>query len=147
EPTHRSAFAEAAKRREQAYDAWEAAGHPETGPEASARDAAIAQIAQVRAAATSELGAERADELFAEADDASGQDIVSPETGSDAPPTDLSDTDVSQAGPVAQAATDANPEPTDGQKEAGNYKLGHARWNGLDLSIENQKGSTRSGTD
>ena len=38
------------------------------------------------------------------------------------------------------------PEPTDAQKEAGNYKKGHASLHGLNISIENPKGSTRSGT-
>ncbi|WP_051139113.1 PLxRFG domain-containing protein [Delftia acidovorans] len=35
------------------------------------------------------------------------------------------------------------PEPTDAQKEAGNYKKGHVRLNGLDISIENPAGSRR----
>lgn len=48
---------------------------------------------------------------------------------------------------VADAAADADTNPTDGQKEAGNYELGHIAWNGLDISIENAKGSERSGTD
>lgn len=39
------------------------------------------------------------------------------------------------------------PQPTEAQKEAGNYQKGHARLIGLDLSIENPAGSTRSGTD
>lgn len=39
------------------------------------------------------------------------------------------------------------PEPTSAQKEAGNYKLGHHRLGGLDLSIENPAGSERKGTD
>ncbi|MDX9893911.1 MAG: PLxRFG domain-containing protein [Desulfofustis sp.] len=39
------------------------------------------------------------------------------------------------------------PEPTDGQKEAGNYKKGHVSFHGLDISIENPAGSVRSGTD
>jgi hypothetical protein len=39
------------------------------------------------------------------------------------------------------------PEPTPAQIEAGNYKKGHVRILGLDVSIENPKGSTRSGTD
>lgn len=39
------------------------------------------------------------------------------------------------------------PEPTQAQKEAGNYKKGHVSWNGLDISIENPAGSTRSGVD
>lgn len=39
------------------------------------------------------------------------------------------------------------PQPTEAQKKAGNYAKGHAVINGLDLSIENPAGSTRSGTD
>ena len=45
----------------------------------------------------------------------------------------------------AEAATDT--APTEGQKEAGNYKHGHTRQFGMDLSIENPEGSTRSGVD
>ncbi|MCL2650324.1 MAG: hypothetical protein FWD60_04755, partial [Candidatus Azobacteroides sp.] len=37
--------------------------------------------------------------------------------------------------------------PTDAQKEAGNYQKGHVKVQGFDVSIENPKGSTRSGTD
>jgi hypothetical protein len=36
-------------------------------------------------------------------------------------------------------------EPTDGQKKAGNYKKRHISVHGLDISIENERGSTRSG--
>ncbi|WP_303847634.1 LPD38 domain-containing protein, partial [Aeromonas sobria] len=39
------------------------------------------------------------------------------------------------------------PEPTEAQKEAGNYKKGHLKLQGLDIALENPKGSTRSGTD
>lgn len=39
------------------------------------------------------------------------------------------------------------PEPTEAQKEAGNYKKAHVKIQGLDISIENPRGSTRSGTD
>ena len=46
---------------------------------------------------------------------------------------------------IAEAETDKN--PTDGQKEAGNYKKGHVRIDGFDISIENPKGSERKGTD
>jgi N12 class adenine-specific DNA methylase len=48
---------------------------------------------------------------------------------------------------VDAAAADADPNPTDGQKEAGNYQKGHIIWNGMNLTIENAKGSERSGTD
>lgn len=37
-------------------------------------------------------------------------------------------------------------EPTDGQKEAGNYSKGHLKFQGLDITIENPKGSIRRGT-
>ena len=40
-----------------------------------------------------------------------------------------------------------NTEPTEGQKEAGNYKKGHIKVDGYDITIENPKGSTRSGKD
>ncbi|MBL3825176.1 MULTISPECIES: hypothetical protein [unclassified Marinobacter] len=48
---------------------------------------------------------------------------------------------------VEQAGADTNIEPTEGQKAAGNYKKGRVRIQGLDIAIENPKGSTRSGTD
>jgi hypothetical protein len=37
-------------------------------------------------------------------------------------------------------------EPTEGQKKAGNYKLGRVRIAGMDICIENPEGSTRRGT-
>jgi len=37
-------------------------------------------------------------------------------------------------------------QPTEDQAEAGNYRMGHIKLHGLDISIENGKGSTRSGT-
>lgn len=46
---------------------------------------------------------------------------------------------------AAEAKTDT--EPTEAQKEAGNYKKGHVKIDGLDITIENPKGSVRSGTD
>lgn len=44
------------------------------------------------------------------------------------------------------AASEADPAPTEAQKEAGNYKKGHIRFQGLDIAIENARGSKRSGT-
>jgi site-specific DNA-cytosine methylase len=41
--------------------------------------------------------------------------------------------------------TDTN--PSDAQKESGNYKKGHIKFGGYDYTIENPKGSTRSGKD
>ena len=43
-------------------------------------------------------------------------------------------------------AAEADPNPTDAQKEAENYKKGHTRWAGLELTIETAKGAERSGT-
>ncbi len=40
-----------------------------------------------------------------------------------------------------------NTNPSEAQREAGNYQKGHMRLHGLDISIENPRGSTRSGTD
>ena len=37
------------------------------------------------------------------------------------------------------------PEPTEAQKKAGNYKVGKIKLQGLDISIENPKGSVRKG--
>jgi len=39
------------------------------------------------------------------------------------------------------------PQPTEAQAKAGNYKKGHVSLHGLDISIENPKGSARSGID
>lgn len=47
------------------------------------------------------------------------------------------------------AATSSNndlPKPTQAQIEAGNYKKGHIKVHGLDISVENPKGSERRGT-
>lgn len=58
-----------------------------------------------------------------------------------------------QPDPRAQREADrpapptGEPEPTDGQKKATNYAMGHHKLAGLDLSIENPAGSVRSGTD
>lgn len=49
-----------------------------------------------------------------------------------------------------EAATSPNndlPQPTEPQKEAGNYQKGHIKLHGLDISIENPKDSKRTGTD
>lgn len=40
-----------------------------------------------------------------------------------------------------------NTEPTEGQKKAGNYKMGHIKVDGFDVTIENPKGSVRRGKD
>ena len=48
---------------------------------------------------------------------------------------------------VAEAEAETDTSPTDGQKEAGNYKKGHVRIGQFDITIENPKGSLRRGVD
>ena len=43
--------------------------------------------------------------------------------------------------------SDVNTNPTEAQKKAGNYKMGHIRLDGYNITIENPKGSVRRGTD
>lgn len=50
-------------------------------------------------------------------------------------------------GNVSKAEEETEQHPTDGQKEAGNYKKGHVKIDGFDITIENPKGSIRSGSD
>ena len=79
-----------------------------------------------------------------------GADVGLQPLGASDPPAGL------EAIPSARAITrEANkaatspkndlPQPTDGQKEAGTYRKGHVRIHGLDIAIENPKGSKRSG--
>ena len=44
---------------------------------------------------------------------------------------------------LANIHNDVNLNPTEGQKEAGNYKMGHITIKGMPISIENPKGSKR----
>lgn len=48
---------------------------------------------------------------------------------------------------IEQARAEVDANPTDAQKEAGNYKKGHVKIDGFDITIENPKGGVRSGTD
>ena len=44
---------------------------------------------------------------------------------------------------AATSPTNSLPEPTDAQKDVGNYQKGHVRLHGLDISIENPRGTKR----
>jgi hypothetical protein len=48
---------------------------------------------------------------------------------------------------IAKANAQVDTNPTEAQKEAGNYQKGHLRLAGFDVSIEIPAGSTRSGVD
>ena len=73
-----------------------------------------------------------------------GQAVAAPEPVQDNAPAPAAAPRVAAA--AAEAATNPQndlPTPTDAQKEAGNYKKGHVRINGHDISIENPAGSQR----
>lgn len=48
---------------------------------------------------------------------------------------------------IVKAEQEVDSSPSEAQKEAGNYKKGHVKIDGLDVTIENPKGSERSGVD
>ena len=48
---------------------------------------------------------------------------------------------------IATASAEVNTEPTEAQKEAGNYKKGHVQVGTFDITIEHPQGSVRRGTD
>ena len=48
---------------------------------------------------------------------------------------------------VESASAEVETSPTEAQKKAGNYKMGHVKVGAFDVTIENPKGSERSGTD
>ena len=74
--------------------------------------------------------------------------VVPPTTEPETPPGTPTPEEVDQAANEASTSPDNNlPEPTESQIEAGNYKKGHISIHGLDISIENPKGSVRKGVD
>ncbi|WP_294477058.1 LPD38 domain-containing protein [uncultured Bacteroides sp.] len=48
---------------------------------------------------------------------------------------------------IAKAEQEVDSSPSEAQKEAGNYRKGHVKIDGFDITIENPKGSVRSGVD
>ena len=48
---------------------------------------------------------------------------------------------------IANAEAETETAPSEAQKKAGNYKKGHVKIDGFDVTIENPKGSVRSGVD
>lgn len=69
------------------------------------------------------------------AQEKSGQDNIGP--------------DVVPVDPVTEEVLSQQPniQPTEAEKKAGNYKKAHIKVQGMDITIENPKGSIRSGTD
>lgn len=63
----------------------------------------------------------------------------------DVVPSGNGDTPLSEK--IATASAEVNTEPTEAQKEAGNYKKGHVKVGTFDITIEQPHGSVRKGTD
>jgi Methyltransferase small domain. len=66
--------------------------------------------------------------------------------GTESVQTEPTETDL-KAHEAATSPANDRPQPTEKMKEAGNYRKGHVRALGMDISIENPAGSERSGTD
>lgn len=120
----------------------ESAVSPGEGPAVAATMAEPGR--QVVEKPVTEAIAERAAKVVADEQAADFSSQAAPAEGAG---TRQSPAKVNDALDVARAEQRVNTEPTEAQKEAGNYKKGHVRWGGLDITIENPKGSTRSGTD
>lgn len=66
---------------------------------------------------------------------------------SESPETKQEKAEKSISARVKEASADVNTEPTEAQKEAGNYKKGHVQVGTFDITIEQPQGSVRKGTD
>ena len=105
-------------------------------------DAAIAERKRraAEAAATEQSGGNNTAEQAASVETSSGQPQPVPvETtpiGTTSTPTEIQ---------AQREQTETN--PTEAQKEAGNYRKGHIKVDGYDIVLENPKGTTRSGKD
>ena len=134
------------------YDAWEVvndglgAAHDANDALLNDKNKAIAQKAKENI----ETAENAANAAFAPVEDyynelLSTHNIEDEEGDADEVSASSAETPLSDAISAAEAETDQN--PTDGQKEAGNYKKGHVQVGTFDITIENPKGSVRKGKD
>lgn len=134
------------------YDAWEVvndglgAAHDANDALLNDKNKAIAQKAKENI----ETAENAANAAFAPVEDYYNEllnthNIEDEEGDADETETQSVETPLSDAISAAEAETDQN--PTDGQKEAGNYKKGHVQVGTFDITIENPKGSVRRGKD
>ncbi len=134
------------------YDAWEVvndglgAVHDANDALLNDKNKAIAQKAKENI----ETAENAANAAFAPVEDYYNEllnthNIEDEEGDADEIETPSAETPLSDAISAAEAETDQN--PTDGQKEAGNYKKGHVQVGTFDITIENPKGSVRRGKD
>ena len=74
--------------------------------------------------------------------------LVSPQlASSESKDTQTSANEQTVSEKIAQEEAKVEQNPTEAQKEAGNYKKGHVKIDGYDVTIENPRGSVRSGVD
>lgn len=74
--------------------------------------------------------------------------LVSPQlASSESKDTQTSANEQTVGEKIAQEEAKVEQNPTEAQKGAGNYKKGHVKIDGYDVTIENPKGSVRSGVD
>lgn len=134
------------------YDAWEVvndglgAAHDANDALLNDKNKVIAQKAKENI----ETAENAANAAFAPVEDYYNEllnthNIEDEEGDADETETPSAETPLSDAISAAEAETDQN--PTDGQKEAGNYKKGHVQVGTFDITIENPKGSVRRGKD
>ena len=134
------------------YDAWEVvndglgAAHDANDALINDKNKAIAQKAKENI----ETAENAANAAFAPVEDYYNEllnthNIEDEEGDADEVSASSAETPLSDAISAAEAETDQN--PTDGQKEAGNYKKGHVQVGTFDITIENPKGSVRRGKD
>ena len=134
------------------YDAWEVvndglgAAHDANDALLNDKNKAIAQKAKENI----ETAENAANAAFAPVEDYYNEllnthNIEDEEGDADEAETPSTETPLSDSISAAEAETDQN--PTDGQKEAGNYKKGHVQVGTFDITIENPKGSVRRGKD
>ena len=105
-------------------------------------DAAIAERKRraAEAAATEQSGGNDTVEQTATNETSSGQSQPVPVES-----TPIGETSTPDEVQAQREQTETN--PTEAQKEAGNYRKGHIKVDGYDIALENPKGSTRSGKD
>lgn len=138
--------------------------------ERSKIEAAMSARNEAPTNADSDVGGRRGNAVAPVEDDRrAGVDGISANAGDGAVATDVAAPDVREGVPPANGAADQQPalsatpdasaheaatsplndrpEPTQAQKEAGNYKVGRLNLGGLDISVENPEGSQRKGVD
>lgn len=99
---------------------------------ADASTTAIPQDSSLGAAPGADTGTSYLEKALSRPDDAAPQ---------------FATTDHAETTRAIEAAAANVAEPTEAQKEAGNYRKGHIKLHGLEITIETPKGATRSGTD